>query len=132
MKKRKAPSKGKIRNATPTEVDGIKFKSKLEAYTYQKLKQNNIPANYETVKFTILDSFTYDGKRVQEMTYTPDFTSDDFIIECKGYANESFPLRWKIFKYFLLMNKLEYNIYKPKNIREVDEMIETIIKRRDG
>ena len=32
----------KVRNATPTEYDGIKFKSKLEAYCYKQLKENSI------------------------------------------------------------------------------------------
>jgi hypothetical protein len=35
---------GKVRNATPNVLDGIEFKSKLESYTYQKLKENKIVA----------------------------------------------------------------------------------------
>lgn len=132
MRKRKSTKNQKVRNATPTIVDGIQFKSKLEAYTYQRLKENNLPTNYEKVKFTILDGFRYDGRAVLPMTYTPDFTSDTFVIECKGYANESFPLRWKVFKYFLNINKLDYALYKPRNIKEVDKMIETILSKQDG
>lgn len=35
MKRQKKKKEGKVRNATPTEYDGIKFRSKLEMYTYK-------------------------------------------------------------------------------------------------
>ena len=40
------------------------------------------------------------GSKIRPITYTPDFVDPNgkFIIETKGYANESFPLRWKLFK----------------------------------
>ena len=37
-------------------------------------------------------------KRILPIKYTPDFIGDTFIIETKGRANESFPMRWKLFK----------------------------------
>ena len=37
-------------------------------------------------------------KKYLTIKYTPDFIGKDFIIETKGRANESFPLRWKLFK----------------------------------
>ena len=33
--KKSIAQKGKVRNATPNEYDGIKFRSKLETYTYR-------------------------------------------------------------------------------------------------
>ncbi len=131
MKKRKS-TKGKIRNATPIEFDGIRFKSKLELYTYQKLKENNLEANYEPIKFTILDSFQYNEEKVRAMTYTPDFVGDDFVIECKGFANDAFPLRWKFFKFFLYTNKLKYDLYLLRNKKDVDAAIATILKKREN
>ena len=45
--------------------------------------------------------FTNRGeKKILGIKYTPDFTGKDYIIECKGRANESFPLRWKLFKHY--------------------------------
>ena len=38
------------------------------------------------------------NKKILGIKYTPDFISYDYIIECKGRPNESFPIRWKIFK----------------------------------
>ena len=37
-------------------------------------------------------------KKILPIKYKPDFVGRDFVIECKGRANESFPLRWKLFK----------------------------------
>jgi len=132
MKKWGRSINGKIRNATPVTIDGVNFKSKLEAYCYKKLKENNIEADYEPASFTILDSFKYNGKIVRKMSYTPDFVGKEFIIECKGFANESFPLRWKIFQYFLFLNKIEYDLYIPSNTEEVDDTINKILEKRKG
>ena len=109
--------KGKIKNATALEVDGIKFKSKLELFTYNKLIENNIKDfKYEEVKFTLLEGFEFNNKSIEmfektenkykqkhfedvssairPITYLPDFThiNDDktgWIIEVKGYANDA-------------------------------------------
>jgi hypothetical protein len=128
-KKNKVSKNIKVRNATPIELDGIKFKSKLEAYCYLKLKENNIEAVYEENKFIILPSFSYKDKKIHEMTYTPDFVGKKFIIECKGNMNDAFPLRWKIFKYYLFKNKLEYDLYLPRSMTQVDKVISEIIAK---
>lgn len=130
MKQRRKPNK-KVRNATPTDYDGIHFRSKLEVYCYKQLQKFKIEAEYEPIRFTILDSFRYDGKAVQAMTYTPDFVGKDFIIEVKGHANESFPLRWKVFKHFLHNNNLKYNLYLPRNKKDVDNVIKDILKKKE-
>lgn len=116
----------KVRNATKRTVDGIDFKSKLEVHCYEKLKENNISAEYENNKFEILPSFEYNGKKIRKMTYTPDFVGKDFIIECKGNPNDAFPLRWKIFKYYLYKNNIQYDLYLPRSKKQVDETVEKI------
>ena len=82
-------SKGRVKNATINKYDNIEFKSKLETYCYQQLKKYNIKADYESVRFEILPSFTYLGEVIRRMSYTPDFVGDGFIIECKGLIGES-------------------------------------------
>lgn len=118
----------KVRNATPLEYENIQFRSKLEVYCYIQLKENNINAKYESNTFTILDSFIYNGEKIRKMTYTPDFVGDTFIIECKGIANDAFPLRWKIFKYYLFKNNLNYKLYLPRNKKDVDSVIKDILE----
>ena len=67
-------------------------------------------------------------KKVLPIKYTPDFVSDSFIIECKGRANESFPLRWKMFKKYVNDNLKHVTLYKPQNQKECDKVIELIKK----
>ena len=71
--KKKVPSKGRVKNATPNEYDGIKFRSKLETYTYKKLKEAKINADYEQHRFQLLPAFQYGNKKYRPMTYLPDF-----------------------------------------------------------
>ena len=110
-KRKKGPVQSK-----KTTVDGIKFASGLEVYMYKALKKAKIKAKYEGKTFEIVSGFDFihpcyertangrgefkqrGGKKILPIKYTPDFIGDDFIIECKGRANESFPLRWKLFK----------------------------------
>lgn len=118
----------KIKNATKVEYDGIKFRSKLEAYTYKKLKESGLVAQYETETFTLLEPFEYNGEKIRAMTYTPDFILNDFIIECKGFANESFPLKCKFFKKLLVTNNDKRVYLVVKNQKEVNECINKIIE----
>ena len=126
----KKPGKGKIRNATKVVYDGIKFDSKLDMWMYEALKKNELPFTYSTQRFTIVDGFEYIGKKYLPITYKPDFVSDKFIIECKGFGNELFPMRWKLFKRYLMLNNLDYDLYICKNKKEINDLIYDI-KRKE-
>lgn len=117
------------RGGTKVEYDGIEFKSKLELYTYKRLKELNIEVEYEGKTFTLVEPFIYNNKKIQAMTYTPDFIGENFIIECKGYSNESFPLRWKIFNYYLYINNIKVDLYKPHTNKQVDKAVSSIVKK---
>ena len=72
-----------------------------------------------------------DGKvvyKVRAITYTPDFLCPDraWIIECKGYANDRFPLKWKMFKKLLKETNPNCKLFVPKNQKQVLETIEII------
>ena len=70
-------------------------------------------------------------KKILNIKYTPDFIGKDFIIECKGRANESFPLRWKMFKKLLTANRLgPFTLYKPQNQKECEETVNLILKNQ--
>lgn len=130
-KKASSTTNKKVKNATVVIYDGITFRSKLEVYTYKKLKEYKIKAKYEPVSFTLVEPFSYGNKKIRAMTYTPDFVGKDFIIECKGMPNESFPLRWKLFQLYLHNNNLNYDLYIPHNHKEVDEVIKQIKEKND-
>lgn len=124
MKRQKKKKEGKVRNATPTEYDGIKFRSKLEMYTYKKLREARINADYEQHRFELLPAFVaLSGKKYRAMTYLPDFVGKDFIIECKGFPNESWPLRKKLFEYALVRDNLKYDFYEVHTQKEVDTLV---------
>ena len=128
-------------------VDNIEFKSGLEAYMYKALKAAKIKATYEGITYELIPSFDlknkcYErqanskgeyrnrgGKAIRKVTYTPDFTGDDFIIECKGRPNESFPIRWKLFKMYASKKLPKISIYKPQNQKECDETINIILNK---
>ena len=128
--------------------DGIQFASGLEKYTYLSLKNNKLFEGYENQVFQLVESFdfrnkTYEKqangkgdyinrgeKKILGIKYTPDFVGKDFIIECKGMANESFPIRWKLFKLWLTKNKIGKTLYKPQNQTEVDLTIMLIKEKR--
>lgn len=131
--------------ANKVTVDGIQFKSNLEAYMYKALKSSNIKATYEGVTYELIPSFDYktetyerqangkgefknrSGKKIRGINYTPDFIGNNFIIECKGRPNESFPIRWKLFKIYVKKNLPQVKIFKPQNQKECDQTVEHIL-----
>jgi hypothetical protein len=115
---------------------------------YQALKKAKIKAKYEGQTYVIQEGFEFKNesyerqsngkgelinrgcKKILPIKYTPDFVSDSFIIECKGRANESFPMRWKLFKNYVNKHLKHVILYKPQNQKECDKVIELIIKNR--
>ena len=126
MARKRTKKEGKVKNAQPNVYNGIKFRSKLETYTYKKLKEAGIKVEYEPIHFELIPKFEYQGEKVRAMTYLPDFVGKDFIIECKGLIGDSFPLRWKIFKYTLMKQNSNYKLYLVRNQKQVDELVKKL------
>ena len=145
----------KVKNASICEYDGVVFKSKLELFCYKQLQLNNIPFIYQPEKTVLLESFKTnfkcyeslgkihrdkskkiisDNRRFdltdnnREISYTPDFigVDDNWIIETKGFANDSFPLRWKLFKSVLMEAGFDGVLMMPENQKEILQCIEII------
>ena len=147
MKRRIKRKKGPVR-AKKVSFDGIQFASGLEKYMYMALKKAKIKAEYEGQTYELQKGFMFDvdsyerqgngkgdmvnrgQKKILNIKYTPDFVSNSFIIECKGRANESFPLRWKMFKKHVKECIPHVTLYKPQNQKECDKVIELIIKNK--
>jgi len=143
--KRKRNKKGPVR-AKKVVYDGIAFASGLEKYMYRALKKAKVKARYEGRTYTIQSGFEFNmdsyerqsngkgefknrgNKKILPIKYTPDFIGDGFIIECKGRANESFPMRWKLFKGYINTVQPYVTLYKPQNQKECDQVIELITK----
>lgn len=145
--KRKSNKKGPVK-AKKVSYDGIDFASGLEKYMYKLLKDANLNFQYEGQVFELLPGFNFNNecyerqsngkgdfvnrgnKKILNIKYTPDFVSTDFIIETKGRANESFPLRWKMFKYLMGSMCDKRVLYKPQNQKECDETIRLILAKQ--
>lgn len=150
MKTRSKKTKGPVLSKKVI-YDGIQFASGLEKYMYTALKDAGIDALYEGETFELSEGFYFpfecyercgNGKgefkdrgktKVLNIKYTPDFIGKGFIIECKGRANESFPLRWKLFKRLIKERKLgPYTLYKPQNQKECDQVVSLILSNRNS
>lgn len=148
-------SNKKVKNAQSIVIDNIKFKSKLEGYCYQQLKEVGLSPKYEPIKVTLLSGFIPDRvkiitpkkkgsgynllhycNKIRDITYTPDFMvkyKDNWIfIETKGKPNDSYPLKKKMFlKYCqdVLSKKVNKNIVfmEPHNQKQVKECVNMIL-----
>ena len=148
MKRRTYKKKRGPVRAKKVSFDGIQFASGLEKYMYIALKKAKIKAIYEGETYVLQEAFYFDvdtyerqsngkgdmvnrgQKKILNIKYTPDFVSDSFIIECKGRANESFPIRWKMFKKYVNHKMKHVTLYKPQNQKECDKVIELILNKK--
>lgn len=141
----------KIKGATSLTVGDITFKSKSEASVYKHLLQAGFEPVYEGMKFTIWEGFkptvpfytrrgksTYlNDKKTIDITYTPDFTfmyNDKLIIiEVKGFENDVFPYKFKMFRKLLEEKPYKGNtlLFEIFTIQQLKECIE-IIKNHDS
>jgi hypothetical protein len=143
---RKKKKRGPVQSKK-ISFDGITFASGLEKYMYMALKKAKIKALYEGQTFELIESFDFPfecyercgngkgdyknrgNKKILNIKYTPDFIGKGFIIETKGRANESFPMRWKLFKKVIADNRIgPFTLYKPQNQKECDETVQLILK----
>jgi hypothetical protein len=139
---KKGTTNKKVRNAVSKVYKGIKFRSKLELFTYKELQKAKIKSLYEQKKFVLMKGFYFTNEcvepkkkdyisittKVRDITYTPDFVDPNgkWIIEVKGFANDVFPLKWKLFKNHLMENGYTYVLFLPKNQKQVLETIQLI------
>jgi len=148
MKTKHKRKKGPVQSKKIT-YDGIKFASGLERYMYMALKKAKIKAEYEGMTYELFPKFDFNiesyercgngkgeyknrgNKKILNIKYTPDFIGKGFIIETKGRANESFPLRWKMFKKHVVDNLNPIILFKPQNQKECDETIRLILESQN-
>lgn len=136
-------------NASPLEYDDISFKSKLEKMTYQTLREHGFPAQYEPRKFIIWEGFKptvpfynkdkstrmlkIESKKIIDISYTPDFMFNHnnrlVIIECKGFENDIYPIKKKLFRKWLeanLPNSIYFEIYTKKQLLQAIDIINAL------
>jgi hypothetical protein len=147
MRRKKSKKRGPV-TAKKISYDGHNFASGLERYMYIALKKAKIKSKYEGETFVLINGFHFENeayerqangkgefvnrgsKRILPIKYTPDFIGEDFIIETKGRANESFPIRWKLFKKLVTEQFPQYTLYKPQNQSQCDATIRIILEKQ--
>jgi hypothetical protein len=116
------------------------MRSKLEEQCASLLTSNGIKFEYEPYRITLIEGTTlrnpcYErvGKvfklntiKQRAITYTPDFVGDGWIIETKGYEQESSKLKWKLFKILLDQKGINVMLFKPHTKSEILKCIEVI------
>lgn len=149
MIKKRNKKNGPVR-AKKEEMDGITFASGLEKYMYKALKEAGIYFKYEGKTYQLLDTFQFNSssierqsngkgdfidrgnKKVLGIKYTPDFEGNGWTCETKGRANESFPLRYKLFKHWVHINDPGRLLLKPQSQAECNEAIYIIKKHLES
>ena len=141
----------KIINATETEYNGVKFKSKLEAKAYSLFLEHGLPCKYEGTKVELLEGFypstpyykrgksefnlTLHKEKIRAWDYLPDFIIElngwIFYVEIKGYQNDVSPYKTKMF-----LHQLEQQdhivFFMVKTVREIKECINLIKQYANG
>lgn len=136
----------KIKNATPNKVGDIEFKSLLESRVYKTLISEGLNPQYEPTKFILWEGFKptipfFAKSRKQykqvttalrDITYTPDFILNygdkKIFIEVKGFQNDSFPIKFKMFRKLLegLPNKDKIIIWEVFSLKQLKDLIKQL------
>ena len=116
----------KVINATEVTVNGVKYRSKLEARCAQILKENNISFEYEPLKIEYIPKFEYYGEKYRAAFYTPDFIIDNkFILEIKGWKTDVYKYKKKLVLLKLLKDTryTQYRFFEIKTITQLKQWI---------
>ena len=116
----------KVINATEVTVNGVKYRSKLEARCAQILKENNISFEYEPLKIEYIPKFEYYGEKYRAAFYTPDFIVDNkYILEIKGWKTDTYRYKKKLVLLKLLKdnNYTKYRFFEIKTITQLKQWI---------
>lgn len=139
----------KILGATSLVSNNITFKSKLEVTIYKELLRAGFNPKYEEQKFVIWEGIKptklfynrdiktkmlkLDMGKMRDITYTPDFTFRYkkylIIIEAKGFENDTFPIKKKLFRGLLEEMKtpvIYFEVYTKKQLVQAIEIIKSL------
>lgn len=142
----------KIVNATPTTLNDISFKSKLESRLFRVLVEEGLNPSYESDKFHIWEGFnpsvpfyernkktesiSLNDKKIRDITYTPDITFEykgyKVFVEVKpdNFTNDVYPYKQKLFRKYM---EVSLTHLKPifvrvgtiKNLKEFINILKT-------
>lgn len=102
-----------------TEIDGIKFDSRLEGFMYSQLRDAGIRFELQK-KYELQSKFKYNFESIRAITYTVDFYLPDYdiCIDTKGIATQQGLMRIKMLKRYFYDHRLNTKILLPKDQKE--------------
>jgi hypothetical protein len=139
----------KVRNAQRIEIDGVVFRSKLEANCYKTLKESGLPFQYEGCKLELQstidlsqetlicllpskeNNIEVQKQKLRPITYTPDFivTLPDetkLYIEAKGRPNDVYPMKKKMILFYLCKNESDSSFAEVHSVKQMQQLIDYI------
>lgn len=130
----------KIKNAIKTTYKDMCFDSKLEYKTYIEFEKNDLILLREPTAYTLSKGFKPTKRcyinskltmsKLKDMTYTPDFeitiNNKKYVIECKGYSNDVYPYKRKLFRKILENFNDDITFFEIKNNKDIMFAINTI------
>ena len=129
--------KGNKYNAKKTEVDGIKFHSKLESNHYIQLRDAGIE-NIRQQNFILQEGFRFNGRAIRPIGYRCDLyvkrNERIYVLDSKGMADAQYKIKAKmLLKHFNhevicigSMKKMVVVISMIKSGNSTDEIIKAI------
>ena len=109
----------KIKNATPNIYNEIHYRSKLETDCAKFFEDSKIPVEYEKHTYELIPKRVYLGEVFKPVTYTPDFVGESFIVECKGFPNDRWPVIKKLFIQYLETNHVNKKFFEIGSVSEL-------------
>lgn len=120
----------KVKNATITYYNGIKFRSKLEAECAKILDKEGVRYEYEPFKIELLPTFQYDGKTYRAWTYSPDFILyNNIMVEVKGWETDTWSIKKKMILKYIVDHDYSYEFYMIKNTSQLQKLIDELKER---
>lgn len=144
----------KVRGATISISNGVKFRSSLEKSCHNKLLASGLDFTYESEKIVLWEGIKLNhtivyapnkigngrysplieqqNRALIKMTYTPDFivTFDHYRIyfDVKGKENDTYPIKKKMFLKVLeeRMDGKCYMFFEPHSVKQMIQSIEII------
>lgn len=107
----------KVRNATKSIVNGVKFDSNLEKYMHGLLTGAQIDFQFQK-QYILQQKFRYGTEAIRAISLTVDFFLPRYnmIVDTKGYQTQQGAMRYKMLKWHLKNNPERIGDFNPPRI----------------
>jgi hypothetical protein len=129
LKAEKVKKVNKIAGAVKSEVNGVKFASKLELYLFNLLKSTRIDFEFQVV-FVLQEGFKFHGSTIRPMKIIVDFylPKFDLLVDSKGWQLADSKLKYKLLKRKLLDEGKATKIEMPRTQEECEALVNRLLK----